>query len=225
MEKFVEILRDIIKSHSKMCLIFGVLFVLLGVTGGITYNSWLPISDQWGQITLAVIGLILIAISFTDSKSSCLLTQRNIQKLGIKITYPHSNERVYGKIRVVVTSKEAIPEGFQLHILRGYPSGGIVPNTKASQEGDKLKWTTYDFDIGGASNETRTIEAWLVGPAGTALLSNWEANHKILAAANRTLKDLGANKITWFPPITALTPDMHHCCSVVVSRAERDSNS
>lgn len=220
MDKLSQILRDVLASHSKITLLLGAILFVGGAAGGVTYNSWLPIPDQWAQLSLMVAGAVLIATSFFTITPAKGLKSDELAKLGIQITAPHAGERIKGKVRVTVTSSGQVPEGYELHVLRGYPKvSGVVPNTKVHKTAEKLEWVAHDFDIGGTTGETRTIEVWLVGAGGLALLANWEANHKVVSEANRSLKTLGQNNLNWLPPITRFTPDMYRCQSVVVARS------
>lgn len=226
MEKLIQPLRDIVASHAKTALWLGVIVFIVGAAGGVSYNGWLPITREWAQWSMMAAGAVLAAVSFLKQAPEVALDADKITKLGIKITAPQANERVTSKTRVTVVSDEPIPEGYELHVLRGYPRvKGIVPNAKTHKTAGKLEWVTHDFDIGGIPKETRTIEVWLVGASGTALLDNWEANHAIVSKANRELRRLGeiANQkpdIEWLQPITRFTSDMCRCQSIVVVKSE-----
>lgn len=226
MEKLIPLLREIVTSNNRTSLWLGVVVFVVGAAGGITYNGWLPITRDWAQWSMMAAGAILVATSFLKHNQASSLDADRIAKLGIEITTPQPNERLSSKARVTVVSKEPLPDGYELHVLRGYPRvKGVVPNAKTHKTAGKLEWIAHDFDIGGVPNDTRTIEVWLVGANGTALFENWETNHTIVSNANRELRRLGeiANQkpsIEWLPPITRFTTDMHRCQSVVVFKAE-----
>lgn len=226
MEKLTQPLRDIVASHTKTALWLGVIVFAVGAAGGVVYNGWLPITRDWAQWSMMAAGAVLVAASFLKRTQVVELDAGKITKLGIEITAPQANERVTSKTRVTVVSKEPLPDGYELRVLRGYPRvKGIVPNAMTHKTAGKLEWVAHDFDIGGAPKDTRTVEVWLVGANGTALFENWEANHSIVSKANRELKRLGeiakqTPNIEWLPPITGFTTDMHRCQSVVVFKAE-----
>lgn len=225
MEKLFPALRDIVASHNKTTLWLGVILVVLGAAGGVGYNSVLPIAKTWAQVSLMVAGGVLVALSYAQQSSETSLDPDKFVELGIKIIAPQPNERVTSRTRVTVVSEQPLPKGYELQVLRGYPrQKGVVPNSKAHKTAGKLEWIAHDFDIGGAPKELRTIEVWLVGSNGAALLANWEENHAIVAKANRELRRLGElakqqPAIDWLPPITRLTSDMARCQSVLVERA------
>lgn len=147
-----------------------------------------------------------------------ILNSNQISKLGIRITEPQANHLVTKKTDVTVVSEKQIPDGYELHVLRGYPrQQGVVPNAKAHKASADLKWVVYDFHVGNPK-KTYTIEVWLVGESGQALLDNWQANHEIVVKANRELEDFGKKEsdMQWLPPITRVTTDMHRCQSIDV---------
>jgi hypothetical protein len=223
MEKLWQIVRDIVGSHSKTMLWLGIAVFILGTAGGVRHDDWFRIADGWPQWTLMVAGVVLVGLSFRKQTPDGL-DQARIDKLGIKITAPQVNEQVTSRIRVTVVSDEPIPAGYELQVLRGYPKvKGIVPHAKTHQTPGKKEWVTHDFDVGGIPKDTRTIEVWLIGPDGDALLKTWEANHEVVAAANREARRLGELakqkvNVEWLPPIVNFTADMHRCGAIVVTR-------
>jgi hypothetical protein len=152
------------------------------------------------------------------------ISPKEVTALGVKITAPRNNDVLSNRERVTVTSEKPIPKNYELRVLRGYPGvEGFVPHVKLTRANERLEWDAFDFDIGGVKGNTRTIEAWLIGPDGAALLKTWGENHKAIAATNREIERLAtlANNPgthTWLPPIESKTKDMHKCFSIVVTR-------
>jgi hypothetical protein len=221
MEKIIQLIHETFETHSKLCLLLGVLLFMFGASGSVTYNEFSLAPQEWAQLSLMAGGVLLAAASFLKIDDHKEIGQKAISKLGIKITSPQINERIKGKIRVTVTSDKPLPKGYELHVLRGYPrQNGIVPSAKAQKAADKLEWVAHEFDIAGVKDDVRTIEVWLIGEGGQALIENWEKNHKVLANANRELEKLGKNKFAWLDPITRMTPDMHRCQSIAVVKGD-----
>jgi hypothetical protein len=221
MEKIIQLIHEVFETHSKLCLLLGVLLFVFGASGGVTYNGFAPVSQEWARLSLMGGGILLAAASFLKIDDHKELGPKEISRLGIKIISPQINERIKGTVRVTVTSDKPLPKGYELHVLRGYPrKNGIVPNAKAQKTADKLEWIAHEFDIAGVNDDVRTIEVWLLGEGGKALIENWEKNHNVVVNANRELEKLGKNKVAWLDPITRMTPDMHRCQSIVVVKGE-----
>lgn len=232
--KSILALKDVFDTYSKIALVLGVLLVVLGAAGGIAYQSYLPIQNLWARILLMLIGAFIVVFSFSKNETKTELSSADIEKLGIKIRSPRANDKIRGKIRVVVEASKAMPEGYELHVLRGYPhENGFVPNAKAQKTTNQLEWIVEEFDIAGVKDDVRRIEAWLVGINGRALLENWQVNHRVLVGANGSLKGikekaiglpesqvnwLPAIKVNWLPAIQTKTTDMHRCDSISVTK-------
>jgi len=209
-------LKDVFDTSSKVALLLGSLLILLGAAGGVP--AYVPVTQMWAQIALIVAGIFIILAGLLKNEASRELTPSDIAKLGIKIRSPRANDRIERIVRVVVESSKALPKGYELYVLRGYPrENGVVPNAKAQKTINLLEWTVEEFDIAGVKDDVRRIEVWLVGANGRVLLDNWQANHKVLAAANRKLEDLG-QKTGWLPSIQTRTSDMHLCEAIAVTK-------
>lgn len=217
-EKSIAGLKDVFDTYSKIALALGVILTILGAAGGISYEGYLPITNNLARISLMLAGGLLVVVSFSKNEAKRELTAADIAKLRVKILSPRPNDKIKGTVRVVVEASQKIPEGYELHVLRGYPrENGFIPNAKAQKATNRLEWTVEEFDIAGVKDDVRRIEVWLVGVNGRALLENWHVNHKILADANRKLKNL-EQKVTWFPSIKTKTTDMHLCESISVTK-------
>lgn len=209
-------------THDKISLCLGAVLFLIGMAGRATYQEWaVGPSEIWARASLGVLGFMLVAGSFWRRPADSRLSEASIKRLGVSVVHPQPNERIGGKVSVTVKSSKPIPAGYELHVLRGYPSsGGVVPNARTANGSEPLTWVAHDFDIAGKSGERRTIEVWLVGKGGAALLENWKACHEAVRENRKLINEVDARNFVWLPPIRRLAPDMHPCCSVPVVRGE-----
>nr|WP_315243896.1 hypothetical protein [uncultured Albidiferax sp.] len=229
MKELWELFKTIVTTPTGLIALFGLLLLVLGASGGVRYSGWLPIEEAGWRVALGLLGAAFLTLAARKSLAAtgqALLSEAEVKALGIKISMPRAGDSVSDRVRVTVVSEKPIPKGYELRVLRGYPRvHGVVPHAKLTTSNDKLEWDAYDFDIGGAKGETRSIEAWLVGPDGAALLATWESNHQsTVVVANREIRRLAgiANLPAderWLPPITTATRDMHKAYSTIVTKA------
>jgi hypothetical protein len=211
---------EVLLTSPNLILVLGGIFVVLGASGGVTYQGWFPIADEIWRLLLVAVGITLLGLYFLLPKDSARkLSDRTIKSLGIKIEYPESNAVITGKTEVRGTIAKPLPEGYELCILRGYPAGGYIPHGYCVCDPDKKTWYVAQFDIGGEKNDSRRIEAWLVGPDGRLLLDTWLAAHEVHRASNSRLQELAsAERPTWLKPIAKATSDMYRCDWIKVTR-------
>ncbi len=211
---------EVLLTSPNLILVLGGILVVLATAGGVTYQRWFPIADREWRIFLVVVGVALLGLYFLLPRESAKkLTDRTIRSLGIKIDYPESNAVITGKTDVRGAIAKPIPEGYELCILRGYPVGGFLPHGHCFCDPDKKTWHVQQFDIGGDKNDSRRIEAWLVGRDGRLLLDTWLAAHEVHRATNSRVQELApAERLTWLKPITKGTSDMFRCDWIKVTR-------
>lgn len=229
MKELWELIKTIVTTPAGLMAFFGLVLLTLGAAGGIRYSGWLPIDEGAWRIAFGLLGTALLGFAAWRASTisvQALLTDSEIKALDIKIVAPRHDEVVGDRLTVKVTSEKPIPKGYELRVLRGYPGDlGVVPNAKLIKSSDKLEWDAYDFDIGSSKGDARSIEAWLVGPDGSALLTNWETNHRSTTVpANveirrlaKIAKEPGLER--WLPPITSVTKDMFKVRHVIVKKA------
>jgi len=214
-----KLLAELLTS-SNLLLVLGAIFIALGAAGGVTYNRWFPIDNESWRTVVVATGVIFIVLYFVvRRKPITALDPRAVKSLGIKIDHPESNATITGKVDVKGTIARPLPNGYELRILRGYPQGGFVPNAQSLCDHDKKTWLVQQFDIGGAKDESRTIEAWLVGPDGRLLLDTWLAAHEVHRGTISQVEKFAPNeRVTWLKPITQGTSDMYRCAWIKVTR-------
>jgi hypothetical protein len=228
-----KILSTLVSSTNQTLLFLGAVFFGLGAAGGVRYQSWFPIDGIEMRALMMVAGAVLVAVALmrrSEHSPQVALKQSDIDALKIEIVTPMNGQDVDGRVRVHVRSRGPIPDGYELMVLRGYPKqNGVVPNQLLNKQPASLDWIADSFDIAGKTGYVRTVEVWLVGRDGQALLKNWRENHEIVATLNRNIRKLGDHlkegaaidverMRDWLPPITAFTADMHRCQAVSVKR-------
>ncbi len=227
-----KILSTLVASTNQTLLLLGFISLGLGAAGGVRYQSWFLINDQPYRIAMMVAGalFVLAALMRRSEHAPASLKQADLDALKIEILTPTAGQDVDRHVRVHVRSSKPIPDGYELIVLRGYPNqNGVVPNQAASRNPTSLDWIADPFDLAGQAGDTRTVEVWLVGRDGQALLKNWQQNHAIVATLNGGIRELGGRlkedadldvekMCKWLPPITAFSADMHRCQAVSVKR-------
>jgi hypothetical protein len=54
-----EAFQKLLESPQSLLILVGTVLVALGAAGGVTFNNWFPITQQWAQIFLSIVGLLL----------------------------------------------------------------------------------------------------------------------------------------------------------------------
>ncbi|PPA04605.1 hypothetical protein C4E44_08090 [Pseudomonas sp. MWU12-2312b] len=210
-------------SSPHLSLILGVALVAFGAAGGITYNHWVPVEDAQWKVAVAAIGGVLIVLYFVLIRSApaVRLPTSKVQALGVKIVHPENNSVISGRTGIRGTLKQALPRGYELRILRGYPDGGFVPSSQTVVDEEAKTWFVQDFDIGGEAKDKRTIEAWIVGSDGAVLLDTWLAANGVHGMAARQLERAAPNeRFVWLNPIRQGTKDMRRVAVIQVVRGD-----
>lgn len=228
-----KILSTLVSSTNQTLLWLGAAFFVLAAAGGVRYQGWFPIDGLEMRALLMVAGALLVTVALmrrSEQAPQSGLKQPDIDALKIEIVTPTVGQEVDGRVRVHVRSSKPIPDGYEVMVLRGYPKqNGVVPNQLLNKQPASLDWIADSFDIAGKAGYVRTVEVWLVGRDGQALLKNWRENHDIVATLNRNIRKLGGHlkedaaidaggMREWLPPITTFTADMHRCQAVSVKR-------
>lgn len=215
-----KILDFILASRPTLFILVGAVLVLFAASKGVSYGDWhFAIEESWSRIGVGIAGFVFVGLSFVKPEIDHL-SDTAVAKLGIKIISPTEKAVLANKTNVRITTAKPIPKGYRLFVLRGYPTGGFVPNAELVPSADQKEWNAYDFDIGGVTNDARRIEAWVVGEDGVRLLDTWvaaQAVHK--QVVNQLKKADPSAKIKWLDPIMEPARDMHRACWIPVSRA------
>ena len=196
-----ETVAKLFDKPAIFLMIFGVVFIALGISGGLTYQtSSFTVVEAWRYVSLGFGTVMLLW-------GSVLATRRPVPPIkadeyGIKITNPQEREQV-DIVSVKGTIKKAPPEGYKLMVLRIYPNSrnGIHPLKEVKFTDDKT-WHADDCDMGGKTDDRRTVGAYLVGPSGQALFRYYSE------AANQHYELRNVKNFKYLPLIYERTLDM-----------------
>jgi len=89
-----EALKKVLETMPALLVVIGALFVALGAAGGVTYNNWLPITQQNWQIAIALLGVALIISGGVTSFRRPGHALNDSEYYGIKITSPPSHSEI-----------------------------------------------------------------------------------------------------------------------------------
>jgi hypothetical protein len=149
-----EIVSKLIDSVPALLTLLGVVLILLGLAGGVSYNQWFPISELEARVAAVVAGTILIGLGFFSWRTHVIVPKA--RSYGIDIDQPKDGDRVdivdvRGRIR------NPLPEGYTLRVLRIYPgSESFVPIGEARVEIGKGAWEAERCNIGGRTGDRRS---------------------------------------------------------------------
>jgi hypothetical protein len=133
---------------------------ILGAAGGVTFKGWFPITEQWAQIFLSAVGLLLALAGLLFG----IVQPRSATPYGISITSPTKGSQV-SRPNVTGTIRKNPPKHFALWILRIYPDGRYIPLRLVDLPKGATTWEAFDCDVGGDPGEPRRLGAYLVGPS------------------------------------------------------------
>ena len=219
---------------------------LIAVCGRLVFGSWrgifawlgaLDTLPRWGALTgpLGYVGILLWrtvsttpANRLADGSGVSHSGSANIsggvpdpKMLDVQFHYPTPGANVDSTVDVMGIAKVPIPDGYSLRILRGYPKlGGVLPVGHLSLDSGTGKWEVRAFEVGGdpGIHDLRTIEIWLVGKDGEALLKCWSDAHLVHRKAMEKIKELTGKYGEWLGPIQQHTEDMLLCAKIEVYR-------
>ena len=206
----------LLDSLPTLLVVLGIALLVLGLAGGIAYNSWLPIPDPVGRIGAAIAGIAIFGVGlflFRSSKPTGVI----VSTYGIRINYPKDGDEIE-TVDVTGTIKKALPDGYSLRIFRVYPgSDRMTPIGKASIDIEKGTWLADHCHAGGKPGDRRSFAAFLVGPSGLALI---EYHNEAGQVHRKTLDQLRNASIDgdYLPAIGARTNDMFECHRVLIKR-------
>ena len=210
--------KNITGSAPALAMVFGAIFILLGLAGGVTYQQWFPMPDMASRVLAGAMGVALLMLGFLRGQAA-QATRLDPRDFGIKIQYPVPGSRV-STVDVGGVIARDLPEGYCLRVFRVYPgSNNFVPLSKARVDAHAKTWVAERCHIGGNKDDPRFYAAYLCGPSAEVLI----AFHNEAASAHRTSMDeyeaATGKKTNFLPSITGRTTDMHECDRVAVVRA------
>jgi len=120
------------------------------------------------------------------------------------------------KVRGTITRD--LPADYELHVFRVYSDETFFPLRKATISADGRSWEASSCEIGGKPCDRRHFAAYLVGPAGRALLEYHSAASRVHIPVARELAKHTRTEEINLPLIKTRTPDMVECARVLVQR-------
>lgn len=206
-----EALQKLFESPQSLLIVAGIILVVLGAAGGVTYNNWFPIPQQWAQIFVSFVGLLLALFGVL----LVLVQPRSATPYGISITSPTNGAEV-DRTKVSGTIRKHPPKGYVLWILRIYPTGEYIPLRKVDLHKGQTTWDALDCDVGPSSGESRRFGAYLLGPSSQVMFGYWrDATDR----HNRLVDELNVPKERrdrWLPAFREFAEDMIRCDTVDV---------
>lgn len=132
-----EILSKLLDSIPVLLIIMGVLLFSLGLAGGITYKSWLPIPEVEARLAASLAGAVVFGLGASRSRSQVI---NGVRKYGIKIDHPRDGDAVdIADVRGSIS--KPLPAGYTLKVFRIYPgSDSYVPLGDARIDIENGKW-------------------------------------------------------------------------------------
>jgi hypothetical protein len=220
---WVKGVAGIFAKFPHLLLGIGVVLCILAASTGIPGKLSIPIH---GQLALGILGVALIIsaviLYVLEGRRKHEAPAAAVPSLSLykaEIHSPTQNTIVGPRIDAHGTVSKA-PPGYAWRVLRGYPKGGVVPNGHIDIDGTG-KWQVLGFEVGGESgkNDRRSLELWLVGENGRALLECWKNDHTIHTVAMNDIRRLTGKYGTWLDPIKTMTTDMVRCAKVDLIRS------
>jgi hypothetical protein len=213
------IVEKLLDSFPTLVTVVGAALIVLGLTGGVSHNSWLPIPDMAGRVTAVILGCVMAAVgaALYFWNQSRRPSRFDPSGYGIKITHPREGDEV-NTVDVRGTIKKALPENHTLRLFRIYPgSAKMSPIGKATIVLSDGVWTADLCNVGGKSGDRRSIAAFIVGPSGAALIEYYDDAARVHRKTMRELEQLSKQqRDDWLPAIHVDTPDMVECHRVPI---------
>ena len=220
MDGFWTFLERIARPLPSLLVILGVAVFVIGLADGVAHDNWLVIKGPAKTFT-ALGGVVIFALGvFFSRRDGISNAIPKAKTLKLQIQHPQSGDTVDQKEDVRGThAAKSLPAGYVLRILRGYPEqGGFIPFGTTTIDFDNGTWQALRFEVGGNPGDRRSIEVWLVGPDGQALLNCWSDCHAIHRKAQNALMAATDKYAEWLPPIKTATRDMVLCQRVSITR-------
>jgi len=202
----------------------GVVVSVFGGIGG--YPGKLPVPDSeklhfvLGGFVLVGVGVALYVWESWRGRDAQGYSIPNVAHYKAEIHFPLQNALVAALTDASGTVPKA-PPGYVWRVLRGYPGlGGVIPQGNLDVDDATGRWRVVNFDVGGdpGRNDRRSLEIWLVGEDGRALLACWENDHLVHRKAMEQIKAATGRYGEWLGPIKTFTKDMVRCAKVDLVR-------
>jgi hypothetical protein len=184
---FKDIPQKVIESRSLLMIMIGVMLLLLGFSGGITYGDTVYFADPTSRYIIGGIGLAAFVAGF-------IFWQGKSEEIPKKDTYefkfaqPTTGQRVGESERVDAsgTMKTLPPDDYQLWVVRIFRDG-FYPERKAQIDSSKKTWEAHGTYVGRGIDAPPELAVCLVGPNGQKL---FEYFRRASDAHYRTISEL-----------------------------------
>jgi len=178
--------KGLTNAPPNLLIAAGLLFILFGIAGGITYDKIAPLEDTYYRITAMIFGsLFLIAGIYLWQEARQREENREIAKAtatqpikaedyNIQILSPGIviKERY---VDVSGTFTKHPPDGYELWIMRAYGDQRWVPVKRVEPENFETKgWSVSKCDLGGPQGQASSYGAYLLSPAAQAMIEYWK---------------------------------------------------
>ena len=197
----------VLLAMPRLLILAGAAVFVVGAAGGL--KDWVRLGTP-GGILVMVLGGGLVATGLwiylrENSNRGAKSASANLSeasRIGVQIFRPGQNELVGELVDASGSFKGPIPAGYELRVLRGYPrQGGVLPSGTLRVDESTGRWSVADFEVGGEGGKTpperRSLELWLVGESGRAVLQCWSDAHQVHAIAMHRIKDLTGKYGQW----------------------------
>lgn len=170
---WMEIAKGIVERPATLVLVLGIVILLLGLAGGVTFNSFhLPIAPGWQQVTGVLVGAAMIIYSlialFSDGPDG--------RYYGIRILSPTNNTLVNITTQVTGSIRRALPTKYELWLVRIFGDGSFLPVRQVFLARNSKTWSVANIGMGSAkSGETRILAVFLIDPAAQELFRYFDA--------------------------------------------------
>lgn len=211
-ETLTKLLSQLIESLPALLIVLAVIFLLLGLAGGVTYHDFLPIRETTPRALAVAACIVLFGLAVYFARTTVSLALPKKENYGVTITRPTEGSHI-AVADVEGTIKKKLPVVYTLEILRMYPEGGFIPMSRAEPDYNSGTWRANGCNIGGVSGNARIIGAYIVGPSGRTLFEYYSQANSVLKIA----RSLAKKDDLYLPPLKP-TQDMVECARVGVIR-------
>lgn len=181
-----EIVSKLIDKVPVLVLLLGVSFVVLGLSKGAKY---VPIVETPARVVSGVFGVCLCVTGLWLLRTQNILPKADAY--GIKIQAPAEGDIVHIVDVSGTIKKTRLPTDYTLEVFRLYSADAFIPVGRAYIDKENKTWKASQCDVGGTPKQKREIAAFLVGPAGTALIEYQKMVTKAHRIALDQLTDCG----------------------------------
>ena len=203
--------KGLTESAPSLLIILGIVCLLLGLAGGVTYRQWLPITEAWARILAIVVGVSMVGLGYR-AKHTVL---PNPEDFGIEITSPNKGNTVDEIFNVTMTLEKSLPEGYALQVVRIYSDNRFAPTGGEAEKSERQMRTWTAMGCSLSRKPPTYIRLYLVGPDARALFSYYREATKVHKQAMEMLRNYKV-EAEYLPAIGSRTNDMIPCSDTII---------